>query len=166
MPIQRKKITREQAMERLKTLCVRSEQCEFEVERKMFNWGINTTDRNEIISVLREERFIDNERFAKSYANDKAKFSCWGPYKIKMELSKRRINSAIINKVVSEIENEIWKNAILKCVRSKSRNLDIRGEGGKGNREKIYRYLLGRGFPSSASLKAVSFIRNEQENKD
>lgn len=162
----KKQITYEEAKERLASLCSRSEQCEFELNRKMINWGLPSSKRNEIIEFLRENRFVDDNRFARSYANDKSKFAAWGPFKIKMELVKRRISGQIITEVLRNIRQDVWKEGLLKNAMVKSKNLDLLGEEGWDNRQKLFRYLISRGFPSSAASKAVNVIKKRQEIKE
>lgn len=139
-------------------LCSRSEQCESELVRKLFNWGISKSEQGEIMDHLKENKFVDDARFARSFARDKARFSAWGPIKIKAELFKRKIPESYIKEAIAGVEPSVWKEGILKCARVKAKNLDFSGEEAYGNRQKLFRYLISRGFPSSLSTKAISFI--------
>ena len=159
-----KPLTKEKALERLASLCSRSEQCEFEVARKLTAWRISNPDKKEIIDYLKENRFVDDARYAFSFAKDKARFSAWGPYKIKAELVKRHINASLINNALKDIENKIWKESLLKCAVSKAKNLNLLGETGFENRRKLFKYLIGRGFPSASSSKAVALMKKKQED--
>lgn len=159
----KKPVTKEGALNRLTSLCSRSEQCEYDLDTKMRNWGLSSTDRKEVIEYLSENRYLDNGRFARSYANDKARFSAWGPYKIRMELAKRRINSGLITEALENVDKEVWKEGLLKNAESKAKSMDLTGEDGYDERTKLYRYLIGRGYPSSASTKAVSLMKKRQE---
>ena len=163
--IRKSPVSKEKALERLKSLCSRAEHCEFELNRKMINWGLGSSDRKEIIELLSNERYVDDARFAMSFAHDKAMFSAWGPAKIRLELIKRKINSKSISEALSKVGSEVWKEGLLKCARSKSANLELTGETGRENRNKLYRYLLSRGFPSGVASKAVMFMRKKQEEE-
>lgn len=160
----KKIVTKEDALQRLSALCSRSEQCEYDVNRKMLNWGISLADRVKVLEFLIDNRYVDDTRFAKSFANDKAKFSSWGPYKIKLELSKKRIKPDVISEAIKKIDNRIWREGLMKCAIAKARNLDLCCEESWQNRQKLYKYLISRGFPSSSSGKIVSFIINQQNN--
>ena len=162
--IRKKEITKEKALERLASLCSRSEQCESDLTKKMINWGINAIDRNEVLEYLRVNRYVDDARFARSFTNDKARFSSWGPLKIKMELVKRRIKGALISEALQNVDQQVWKDSLLKCANTKAKNLDLTDdEEGFANRQKLFRYLIGRGFPSSASYKAVNLMKKKQQ---
>lgn len=166
MPVQKKPFTKEKALDRLTTICSKSEQCEFEINRKLLNWRINLVDRREIIDYLKNNRYLDDERFAKSYAKDKARFSYWGPSKIRGELIKRRINSAIIKVAIENVESSAWKEGLLKCATSKAKNLDLLNVDAWNNRQKLFRYLISRGFPSNVSSKTVDLMRKQQERNE
>lgn len=161
-----KPVTKEKALQRLASLCSRGEQCEFLLQRKLITWGVASGERKEILEYLKENRYLDDARYARSFANDKARFSSWGPYKIRAELSLRKIKPAFIKEAVAAVDSQVWKEALLKCASSKSKNLELSGEDGYENRQKLLRYLISRGFPSAASSKAVALMKKRQENQE
>lgn len=160
--MQRQPITKEKALERLQSLCSRSEQCESDLIKKMINWGIPSCDRKEIIENLKENRFLNNSRYARSFALDKARFAVWGPNKIRLELIKRRIHSNDIKSALENIGQDIWKEGLTKCARNKAKNLDLIGEEGWNNSQKLYKYLISRGFPGGVSSKMVNLLKKKQ----
>lgn len=158
----KKEIDKDKALERLERLCSRSEQCEFDLNRKMVSWGLSSSDRKEVLESLKENRFVDDTRFAKSFSNDKARFSFWGPAKIRMELIRKRIKSQIITVAIQNVEQKIWKDGILHCASIKAQNLDLIGEESWENQQKLFRYLISRGFPPSAVSKVVNLMKKHQ----
>ena len=159
-------LTKEKALERLASLCSRSEQCESDLTKKLLNWDINAGERKEIIEYLKENRYLDDARYAKSFANDKARFSSWGPYKIRFELTKKHINSSLIKEALSRVELSVWKEGLLRNAEAKARTLDLCGEKGYEDRQKLFRYLIGKGFPSDSASKAVSLMRKRREETE
>ncbi|MCH5241274.1 MAG: RecX family transcriptional regulator [Muribaculaceae bacterium] len=159
----KKEVTKEMAFEKLAALCSRSEQCEFDLNRKMINWGLSSANRKEVLESLRNYHFVDDARFAKSFTNDKARFSSWGPNKIKIELIKRKITQSDIIKALNEVDKSVWKEGLLRCATSKSKHLDLTGEEAWESKQKLFRYLISRGFPSSAVSKVINFIKKKQE---
>lgn len=158
----KKDITKEEALSRLESLCSRSEQCEYELNQKLYRWGLNVNERKEIISSLEENRYLDNARYARSYANDKARFSSWGPIKIRTELMRRHISSSLITEALKSVDQEIWKEGIMKCARTKARSLDLTEDNFHEKRQKLFRYLLTRGFPMDTSRKVVNKMISEE----
>lgn len=160
----RKEITKEKATERLVALCNRSEQCESDLINKMINWRLSLAIRNEILESLRRQRLVDNSRFAKAYVGDKARFAYWGPQKIRIELIKRKIPSQLITEALKSVDASIWKNGLIHCAETKAKCLDLKGEESWENQQKLYRYLLSRGFSSSSVSKVVKLIKNRQND--
>ena len=162
--MEKKHITKEKALERLASLCSRAEQCEFDLIKKLTGWGLSSSEKKEIIDYLKENRYVDNARYAASFANDKARFLSWGPYKIRVELLKRRIPAPLVKEVVNSVDSEYWKEGLLKKAVAKSKNLDLTGENGYENRQKLFRYLISIGFPSASASKAVTLMKRRQED--
>lgn len=162
----RKKVDKEKALEKLENLCSRSEQCEFELERKLIIWGLSVSERKEIIDYLKEYKYLDESRYAGSFARDKARFSYWGPNKIKFELKKRRIKDSVIKEALESVSSEIWKNGLLKNAVNKAQDLVLIGEDGWINRRKLYNFLLNRGFAGGMCSKAVNYLKKKQESED
>ena len=166
MDRKKKPLTVEAAIERMASLCSRSEHCEFEIYNKLIKLGLSSSQRQEVIDYLKENRYLDNARYAKSFANDKAKFTHWGPYKIKAELSLRRIPSALITEALKRIDNEVWETGLMKCAESKARNLDLTGDEASVNCRKLYTYLASRGFATADVSRAVKTMRTSQKKEE
>lgn len=162
MAIKKKPVTPEQACLKMASLCSHSEQCEADIKKKLFNMGLSSKDQKEILDYLKEEKFIDNQRFANSFANDKARFANWGPFKIRMALGLKKITNSMINEALERIQPEIWKESLMKLASVKAKSLPLYGPENQENRAKLYRYLLGRGFSSADSVKAVQTLRKQQ----
>lgn len=164
--IRRKPVSEETARLKMADLCARSEQCEYEISRKLFKMGLPSATRNSIISFLKEEGFIDNARYASSFAHDKALFSSWGPYKIKMALALRKIPASDIKNALDNITAETWEQVITRLAVSKSKSITLRGENGKENRLKLYRYLMTRGFPSDLCVKTIKTLARKETEEE
>lgn len=151
----RKPVSPEAARLRMAGLCARSEQCAYDIRQKLFKMGIPNDTASGIIEYLTENRFIDDSRFAYSFAADKARFSAWGRNKIKAGLIAKRISSGSISKALDRIDPGIWEEGARRVALAKARSLDISGPQARENKVKIYRHLLSRGFESQIASQAV-----------
>lgn len=142
-----KKITPEKALARLQDLCVRSEQCSFDLRRKLSNWGLSADASEKIIRVLSADKFIDDNRFAEAYTRDKYRFSGWGRMKISMHLAAKRISSKTIDNAMLAIEQEEYETIALKALRAKARTLK-EGNTYEG-RTKLFRFGVTRGYETA-----------------
>lgn len=158
----KKALSPAEAIERLEILCARSEQCSADIRRKLYNWGIGSSQSQRIIERLEQDRYIDDSRFAKAYVRDKYRFSAWGRIKITTGLIAKRIPRHIIDEALLEIDSRTYALTAFKAIRSKLRTLppdmpryDIRA--------RLMRFALSRGYESSLSLRIIDSQRLWQE---
>lgn len=151
-------MTPEAAKLRMADLCARSEQCEADIRQKLYRLGLSSGEVQQIVSQLINEKFIDNARFARSFARDKCRFSCWGRHKIRLALAAKRLSNAEIQQGLDAIENADYVDALKRTAAAKARGLDLKGEEGRENRMKLFRHILSRGFESELASKAVNYL--------
>lgn len=80
---------------------------------------INKKEQEEIIENLKKNNFINDERYAKSYTNDKINLSLDGPYKVINDLAKENINKQ--NLVLELYTKDIINEKIVKIINKKNR---------------------------------------------
>jgi len=102
-----------------------------------------------LITSLRSEGVLSNERFAESFIRSRQqKFQ--GPLKIQAELRQRRVPENIISALL-EPESAEWKSLAANWLsRQYSGPMDY------GARAKYYRRLTNRGFSHQQAMDAVS----------
>ena len=137
-------------------LCARSEQCEFEIREKLRRKALSTNEINKIIEFLVERKFIDNERYARSFTNDKVRFAGWGRNKIRQALAMKRIPEQYVTDALKQIDTDEYNNSLFRAASAKARYLNLTVND---DRAKLYRHLLSRGYESSFSLQAISALR-------
>jgi regulatory protein len=64
-------MTKEQALQKLKHYCTYQERSHFEVIQKLWELKVRKTDHDEIIAMLIDEDYLNEERFAIQYAGGK-----------------------------------------------------------------------------------------------
>lgn len=158
LPIETMKKSPKQAdpdalLKRMAGLCARSEQCTFDIATKLFKAGLPRDKREEIIDYLTANRYLDDARFARSFASYKVRFAAWGKRKIRMALAAKRIGGAQIAEALDAIEERDYEEALQRVIESKKRDLDL---SDREQRAKLYRSLLSRGFESDFISKAIS----------
>lgn len=147
--------TPESAFNRMADLCARSEQCEADIRQKLYRLGMPSWHVQEVISRLKDERFIDNARFARSFARDKCRFSAWGRNKIRLALMAKRISATDIAEGLAAIDPQDYNEALKRVVISKAKTLEMSGPEERENRIKLFRHILSRGFESELASRAV-----------
>lgn len=103
----------EEAKKKLEYFCVYQDRCHLEVEAKLQDLQIQGLQAIEIISHLINGNFLNEERFARSFARGKHRIKGWGSLRIVNELKMRNISSYNIKAALSEI-NEGYREAFDK----------------------------------------------------
>ena len=154
--LRKKPLSKDAACLKMADLCARAEHCSHEIAEKLRKMHIEPSDAREIIEYLEENQYIDNRRFANAFVRDKVRFSGWGVNKIRGALIMKRIDSATIHESICNIDEEEYSEACKKAALSKARTLDLRDYN---DRNKLYRYLLSRGFETSVISKIIGIIQ-------
>lgn len=155
----KKPLSREAAQLRMASLCAASEQCTFDIRKKLLKM-VERQDVEPIIEFLIENKFIDDARFAGSFARDKMKFSGWGTRKIRLGLMARQIPSDIISQAIDSLDKKEYARTCLSCARNKAKSIDIEDYD---DRQKLFRFLISRGFESSLISKVTAHLKAEKE---
>lgn len=140
---------------RLASLCARSEQCEYDLRQKCVKAGLSPAQTDEIVAFLKEQKFTDDNRFARAYAGDKVRFAGWGVNKIRLSLRQKRIAGDVINEAIASISKKDYIDAMKRVANQKVRSLDMNTQEG---RAKFYRYMISRGFESNHVSQMLAYL--------
>lgn len=142
----KKKLTRAQAIIRAQASCAYQERCQQEMRDKLYEWGLYSADVENIIAELITDNFLNEERFAKTFAGGKFRIKKWGKIKIKIELKRRKISDYCIKKAMLEISDIDYAKTLQQLIAKKSK--DIKGSKPQVRNYKIAQYAISRGFES------------------
>src|SRR5215475_10354937 len=115
----KKKLTKEQAIQKLRHYCGYQERCHSEVREKLYELGVWKKDHDEIIATLIEENYLNEERFAIAFAGGKFRVKQWGRVKIKYELKQKQVNDYSIRKALQQIDEKKYKTTLHKLTAEK-----------------------------------------------
>lgn len=152
----RKPITPDNAFLRLTMLCARCEQAEGDLRKKLHDWGIGTRDANAIIERLKQERYLDNERYARAYCRDKLRFNGWGRIKIAYMLKGKGIEQEFIDAAIAQIDEEHYSAILDEVLTAKAKTLE--GKEPQQAKASLLRFAASRGFEPNLFFPAVSRI--------
>ena len=117
--IQKKQISESEALRKLGDLCARGEHCSGEMAEYLSKWGIAADAQERIIGKLIDYKYIDDERFTRSFVRDKITFNKWGRRKIEQALWQKRIPQSISQPILDEIEPEEYLNVLRPLLKRK-----------------------------------------------
>lgn len=150
------KISYLEAKSKIEALCAHQEKCQFDIYKKLFDWGFNQDERDQLISHLISYNFINEERFASAFTSDKFKIKKWGRIKIKSHLKAKQISEYSIKKGLLEIDSTDYWNTVIYLANKKIKEVSTKQDGIWEKKGKIYRYLASKGFESELINEAIS----------
>jgi regulatory protein len=137
-------ISETQLRAKARAYCARQERCQQEVRDKLYAWGGQKEEVEQVIAQLIGEGFLNEARFAEHYAVSKSRQKGWGRRKIELALKAKGVSASCIasglKAIDGEEEGEQLRTAVAKrWERTKETDPFIR-------REKVVRYFVGKGF--------------------
>ena len=150
--------TLEEARKKLEGYCAYQERCHKEVERKLAGMNVIDLIREEIIIHLMKHDFLNEERFAKSFARGKFRIKKWGKVRIIRELKFRNITAYNIKAALTEIDFDDYNVSFNKLAEKKCDS--IKEPNMYKKRKKLADYLLYRGWEADLVYKKITELIN------
>src|SRR5687767_12131092 len=125
--IQRKQLTKEQALQKLRHYCAYQERCHVEAKEKLYSFGLRKQMVEESLAQLIEEDYLNEERFAIQFAGGKFRMKQWGRVKIKHALKQKQVSVYCINKALNELDSADYDKTLHKLAKQKWDS--VKGEG-------------------------------------
>ncbi|MBN9293954.1 MAG: RecX family transcriptional regulator [Flavobacteriia bacterium] len=140
--------------------CAQQERSSFEVTQKLVSWNINKSLIPNIIQELRNENFLNDERFAEDYARGKFRIKHWGKNKIRLSLLQKKISETLIDAAMKKIDQKEYMDTLYSLANKKAVLFteDLSAFERKG---KLYQFLLSKGFESHLVHQAINDIVKE-----
>lgn len=127
--------------------CAYQERTQDETRERLKKWNVWGDEAEEIIAELILENFINEERFAKTFAGSKFRVKKWGRKKIYNELKKRKVSDYCIKQGMSEIEDEDYHES-LNALLVKKKLLNKVSSNQFADKQKLARYAILKGYES------------------
>jgi regulatory protein len=118
--------------------------------------GMIPVAANQIIGHLIQENYLNEERFARSYARGKFNIKKWGKKRIINELKQRGISKYNITSALLEINEDTYLKTLDELARKRLASLTERNL--QKRRKKVSDYLLYRGWESHLVYEKVTTL--------
>ncbi|OQP67290.1 RecX family transcriptional regulator [Niastella vici] len=163
--IQRKQLTKEQALQKLRHYCAYQERSHVEVKEKLYSFGLRRQMVEESIAQLIEEDYLNEERFAIQFAGGKFRMKQWGRVKIIHALKQKQVSTYCINKAIKEIDADAYEKTLDKLAKQKWGTIKGEGVNGFVKMAKTTDYLLQKGFEPELVRGVVARLK-EMKNEE
>ncbi|MGN0029153.1 MAG: regulatory protein RecX [Marinilabiliaceae bacterium] len=159
-----RRLSEEQALNKLAQLCSASEHCQSEMAGKCAKWGLDSDASRRVVAHLVKEGFVDDSRFAPLFVRDKARFAGWGPVKVRMQLNAKGVDADVVEQAIEAFPSDEWHAILVKALAAKLRTAPAPPGSDDGDAlsygSKLYaslvRFALQRGFEYDEVRKAIS----------
>jgi regulatory protein len=139
---------------------------EKELEKKLREKGFPAVVVKETLEKLHDLKYLNDTSFARQWARNLAVNKLWGDKKIAASLREKGIGDDLINAAVETAREEVSEEEAIerliqkKAARRKKAALDFK------EKQKIFRALMGRGFPPGMILNKLGRIEKEAIDDD
>lgn len=134
----------------------RRDHAETELRRKLRLYGFRDEEISFALDRARSRRYVDDGRFASYFIEERMRRG-WGPRKIEAELKTKGIDPSSVDGYPEMFFSEGKEFELALEALRRKRVPDEKP------RERLLRYLLGRGFDWSTSRRAVDVVLNERD---
>lgn len=160
----KKPLTSQQALNRASALCARSEQAPADVREKLLKWGLTATDAAAVLRQLTEQGFLDEQRFARAFVNDRFAFNGWGRMKIAHQLRLKQIPAEVIAEVMTAIDEDRYRQRLVELLRAKWRTVKEREP--RAAWAAMMRFAASRGFEAEVAGQCVKQVTRIDAQED
>jgi len=105
------------ALMKLQKYCAYQDRCHQEVRQKLFDLKVYGDDQVELMASLIADGFLNEERYARSFARGKFRINRWGRVKIQQALRQKQVSDYCVNAGLQEIDEEEYRAALLELIK-------------------------------------------------
>lgn len=142
-----KPLTPDQVLDKMAKYCAYQERCVKDVRDKLKTYDIPQNEREKILRFLLDNRFVNDERFAKSFVRGKVNQSGWGLNKIRFHLMQKGIDKDLIDEALGQTDEEVYRQRLMDILKTKSKTVKAVSEYEK--KRKLAAYAMQKGFEGS-----------------
>ena len=159
--MQKTNFTLTEGTKKLEYYCSYQERCHNEVVDKLKSLQMTSSEIDEIVVHLINHNFLNEERFACSFARGEHNIKYWGKIRIVNELKFRNISKYNIDKALKEIPQEVYLTNFHTLA---ERNWESIKESNLNKKKKKFcDFLLRKGFESNLIFEKLKEVTNDNQ---
>lgn len=143
----------DEARKKLEHFCAYQDRCHAEVSAKLRDMGMIREAIDVIMTRLIQDNYLNEERFARSFARGKHRIKGWGIPRITSELKIRHISAANIKAALSEIQPDDYQENFTRLSEKKWETTIEKDLLKK--KKKVADFLLRKGFEHQLVLDKI-----------
>ena len=139
-----KPLTPDQVLDKMAKYCAYQERCVKDVRDKLKAFDLPQEGKHEILDYLLDNRFVNDERYAKSFVRGKINQSGWGVNKIRFHLIQKGIDKDIIEEALGQTDEEVYRQRLIDILKTKTKT--IKADSDFEKKRKLAAYAMQKGF--------------------
>ncbi|EJF09598.1 MULTISPECIES: regulatory protein RecX [Pontibacter] len=151
-----KTYTPKEALIKAAAYCAYQERTQQEVRTKLYTYGLEPDDVEEIIVRLGQEKMLDEERYAQAYVRGKYGLKKWGRRKITQGLKAKGISDYCIKQGLKEIDYDVYEENLKQLLEKK--NATEKEKNPFARRQKLTYYLVSKGYENDLVQDAIKSL--------
>lgn len=149
-------LTPKEAYPRIASFCAYQERTQKEVRLRLLDFGIDGEEAEEVIVQLMGDNYLNETRFAITYAGGKSRIKKWGKNKISQALKQKGITDNCIKIALQAIEeDDYYANLVAlaekKLALLKETNPMVR-------KQKLYQYIQTKGYENDLVWEVLNSL--------
>ena len=140
-------LTPDQVLDKMAKYCAYQERCVKDVKDKLKTFDLPQEEKDKILDYLLDNRFVNDERFAKSFVRGKVNQSGWGLNKIRFHLVQKGIAKELIDEALGQTDEAVYRQRLIDILRTKSKT--VKASNDFEMKRKLAAYAMQKGFEGS-----------------
>ena len=147
---------RDHILKKAQHYCAYQERCLKEITQKLREWKVQQKNIEKILTALIRDDFINEERFARTFASGKFRSLHWGKNKIIHELQQRQVPDLYIQIGLQEIDDIEYYATLENLLIRK--NKEISETNPARRKKKLITYAVGKGYRFEQVIKTLNNV--------
>jgi regulatory protein len=139
--------------------CAYRERCSSEVETKLLNLGCSHEEAAQFLEDLRVENFLNDTRFATTFASGKSRQNKWGRNKIRQQLTQKGLPNEVIAEALNALPKEDYDDTVKSIIVKKLAAIKDTDPYIKSH--KAAQHAIGKGYEPDMVWSILKSLRYE-----
>jgi len=156
-----KATTEAQILHHLAAYCSKFEHSVQEVQQKLNATPLPPEAAERILTYLKAEGFVNDERFARAFVNDHLHIHRWGRIKIAHALTDKGVSTNISQEALATIDETLYTGILYNLLKAKQRTIQTACNYRKN--AQLCRYAYARGFEPEIITNTLKRIKEDEQ---
>ena len=123
---------------------------------KLKTFDLPEEEKTKILEYLLDNRFVNDERFAKAFVRGKVNQSGWGLNKIRFHLIQKGIAKEIIDEALGQTDEEVYRQRLIDILKTKSKT--VKAANDYERKRKLAAFAMQKGFEGNLVWEVLKDI--------